>query len=377
MMGFLFKHLKSMQHLVVLSLFFLLFKSSCKHKEISNFEPNQENDPYIIFKLLGNRNKSPTPGGKSKIISMMKTLGYTPNESGVCYGMAYMGVQAAIRKNIAGFVSRVEKIKRGDYDSLVEKTKRTESLTQKESSEKLDLLGFLDGVTMYTDFGKLPNFGGQDWKKNYKNFNKDLPKIRATVGSVSTEQMREMIRHVLNAEVPIALTFINNDHTTALLKGTPDHVLFVDHDTLELLEDSELGASTVLRAMPDLLSVEQITLDTLEPPMAFEKILNSVRKEQKSTQLVRAAINGHLDIVKYLVEQGNIKASASIKEGTSKGLTPLYVAAQSGHLDIVKYLVTERGVDASAPIKKGPEKGKKPLDIAKDFDIKKFLRDGK
>ena len=52
-----------------------------------------------------------------------------------------------------------------------------------------------------------------------------------------------------------------------------------------------------------------------------------------------AAQNGHLDVVRHLVEAGADKDKAD-----NQGTTPLYVAAQNGHLDVVHHLV-EVGAD--------------------------------
>ncbi|OUM61687.1 hypothetical protein PIROE2DRAFT_26240, partial [Piromyces sp. E2] len=52
-----------------------------------------------------------------------------------------------------------------------------------------------------------------------------------------------------------------------------------------------------------------------------------------------ACKNGHIDVVKYLVEQG-----ANIHQENYNYDTPLYIACKNGHEDIVKYLV-EQGAD--------------------------------
>ncbi len=46
-----------------------------------------------------------------------------------------------------------------------------------------------------------------------------------------------------------------------------------------------------------------------------------------------AAVSGHLDVVKYLVEKG-----ADVKAADNDGWTPLHWAAELGLLDVVKYL---------------------------------------
>jgi ankyrin repeat protein len=47
-----------------------------------------------------------------------------------------------------------------------------------------------------------------------------------------------------------------------------------------------------------------------------------------------AAQNGHLDVVRHLVEVGADKDQAQ-----NQGATPLFIAAQNGHLDVVRHLV--------------------------------------
>ncbi len=59
------------------------------------------------------------------------------------------------------------------------------------------------------------------------------------------------------------------------------------------------------------------------------------------TALLYAATNGHLEIVKTLVEN-----HAYIDSSPDNGLTPLMMATRGGHLSVVKFLL-EEGADAS------------------------------
>ena len=77
------------------------------------------------------------------------------------------------------------------------------------------------------------------------------------------------------------------------------------------------------------------------------------------TPLHHASYRGHLDVLRYLVEQGaTIDKTTAIKVGN---YTPLACAAANGQLQIVRYLL-EQGADRD----KADGKGQTPLhDAAK------------
>ncbi len=57
----------------------------------------------------------------------------------------------------------------------------------------------------------------------------------------------------------------------------------------------------------------------------------------RATALMFAAEEGHIDIMKLLLEQG-ADANAAHTEGLMKGRTALMAAASNGHIGIVKLL---------------------------------------
>jgi len=84
------------------------------------------------------------------------------------------------------------------------------------------------------------------------------------------------------------------------------------------------------------------------------------------TPLSIAADKGHLEIVKYLVEQG-----AQLNQADRLDNTPLHIAAGKGHLEIVKYLVKKR-----ANVDQINGYGRTPLYAAAErgrFEIVKYL----
>ena len=56
---------------------------------------------------------------------------------------------------------------------------------------------------------------------------------------------------------------------------------------------------------------------------------------------LHACEEGHLDVAKYLVEEG--KADPSCQD--ENGVTPLHLAIFNGHLQVVQYLILEKQCD--------------------------------
>ena len=87
-----------------------------------------------------------------------------------------------------------------------------------------------------------------------------------------------------------------------------------------------------------------------------------------STILHTAASNGKLDVVKYLIEE----KGADYKTPDTNGSTILHYSAENGQLDVVKYLIEEKGADFKTP----DEYGSTPLERAArngKLDVVKYL----
>ena len=110
-----------------------------------------------------------------------------------------------------------------------------------------------------------------------------------------------------------------------------------------------------LREVKRLVEVEQVDLDLC----TYDDV--------RATPLHLASLCGHLDIVRYLLEERN----CDLECRTEYESTPLHCAAMEGSLDIVQYLISERGCDPMC----GNQSGTTSLHIASVFghlDIVRF-----
>ncbi|MCF6777167.1 hypothetical protein L3V83_11395 [Thiotrichales bacterium 19X7-9] len=123
-----------------------------------------------------------------KIRRAMRTLGYHPNEKGVCYGISYMGTQALLRGDFATFKKRIELIHslksrrhlKGSIQRAERKRKLNKPLTEKDNLWLL-IKPFFDGISVYQNSFNdddetvmqniHPMFSRQDYHVGNKLFN--------------------------------------------------------------------------------------------------------------------------------------------------------------------------------------------------------------
>ena len=98
-----------------------------------------------------------------------------------------------------------------------------------------------------------------------------------------------------------------------------------------------------LRTNSLMTAVSQGNVNEVRKLMKYDDTLIRTLDNDGSRALLLAAVNGHLEIMKYLIEECEVDPSAR----NSHGNNALFEAAFNGHLDICKYLVTECGIDPS------------------------------
>jgi ankyrin repeat protein len=123
---------------------------------------------------------------------------------------------------------------------------------------------------------------------------------------------------------------------------------------------NEFGSRTEIEIMSDIKTLFSIKKD-LDP--------NSIKRKDGMTCTLWAVVNGHLAILKYLVEDKGANCDDTIKDNTGKTCT-IY-AALHGHLEVLKYLVDEKGAKCDDTIKDND--GKSCLDWAKSNNRKSVV----
>ena len=101
--------------------------------------------------------------------------------------------------------------------------------------------------------------------------------------------------------------------------------------------------TTGLSASEIHTAVEEGNFNQVKELLEKSPVLLDERNERGSTPLLIASYNGHLNIVKFLMEKG---ADKDIRN--NRGSSALNLAAYGGHLEIAKYLV-ENGLEVDKP----------------------------
>jgi len=107
------------------------------------------------------------------------------------------------------------------------------------------------------------------------------------------------------------------------------------HSSDDLISDDDQSSSE-----PN----EQLMRAIVDGDLITVKLLMEVwyvDPHSNTTPLHLASEYGHLDVVRYLVEETNYDVECRDEDEE----TPLHVAAREGRLDIVQYLIGERGCD--------------------------------
>ena len=91
-----------------------------------------------------------------------------------------------------------------------------------------------------------------------------------------------------------------------------------------------------------ILAAREGNLQKVIDLVANGALIDQSNDDEKHTPMHDAAANGHLDVIRYLVEAG-----ADMEREDYFGSTPLLRAAQQGHTNVVSYLLDMHAKESS------------------------------
>lgn len=326
------------------------------------------------------------------IMECMQQLGYTSDLGGVCFGMAHMGMQAILARDLAIFDQRLQRIhnlyKTGTLKAEVEKARRNPS----SDNPLLEIPPFFDGLELYHQPFLYPYLFESE-----KKLDQNAVLTAPLVMSQSLEKQQGFIKagHFTGAYTQCDLNYyfygllkaIEKNgtkfrHPIAFILRSEDHAVVVgmdpqnkkwclidiNHlptkyfDEINIYElaknvkksfsksDVVVFSSTVYGMAQDEKALEEL-IKQLKNQSEWKKI-HAVDGEKSQTVdscgqlLYLAARDNDVDKVNALLPAARYKKSFNDK-------TALYIAAQKGSLEAVKSLLAAGNGDINIATTEG------------------------
>ena len=327
----------------------------------------------------------------SAILGAMNKLGYTIDEKGVCYGIAFMAVQALLRRDFDAFLLRMKKIQDGSIDQTIKKIilkwKKQDDLSlrpreralYKLNQDEINLLGFFDGIALYfiskNNIINYPSF--QNWRREFQVFSSakkprskssparvpiteeiNLEDIQMKAGLVlnSDENLLNLIQWLQKQEGSLVLALHSLGHTVSLNRNKDGRLYLVNHDYITEIKADSIGVKVIGEAiayqgifLAEVLNHKKLNLVDevdflLETKDDFksQKILSLGEVSQQKIleqSLFLAVKNGYSDLTENILFGLNSIMREKIKDSIYQGFTLLLEASYRGFSDIVDILI--------------------------------------
>ncbi len=312
------------------------------------------------------------------IIEYMRHFNYESNLTGVCFGIANMGLQAILAKDVKSFDKRF-------YD-ISEDFLKGYKLTDEER-EQMRITGFLDGIELFYQANKY-NHLFEEGKAPTKQ---ETMRTAALVMSVKIEEdgglaynadfsgvydKNELIQYlatlkksIINADPPyqdpVAILLGSSNHSITIgFDPSTNDWIFINSKTSKKCLDEEELAGQIMQGF-SLLPDQKIILDsqiysTQKNKTQMESIISDWMKdetwqklhevtdekvefqdEENQSWLHMASRHNQPELVKKLLE--NKKANPNRQNHL--GVTPLFQAALNGYLDVVNVFMQHPQID--------------------------------
>ncbi len=315
------------------------------------------------------------------LIDYMKKLGYKSNDSGICFGLSHMGLQAILSKDLNTFDERLK--------SIAQDIRNGYTLTERDRNS-LRITNFLDGVEIYFQSREHPELFEPD--KVPKTQRDKISTATAPLvisleiekqggleecasfsGVYNNEELTDYFQSLKKSiensdppyKNPVAFELGNVNHSISVgYDPIEKKWIFIDANSLPIQyldNDADIAKAVIGGFANDPKLDEKVIFSTTayathENKDSFSKImsqwiessswkkLHEVSTEKLNTQdqsggswLYSTAKTGDYDVVKELLEK---KADPNINN--EQKVTPLFIAIQEGQLDIVKELLRHK-----------------------------------
>ncbi|MCF6777641.1 hypothetical protein L3V83_13810 [Thiotrichales bacterium 19X7-9] len=297
----------------------------------------------------------------SKILELMEAAGYQVNEQGMCYGIAHVAIQSALRGKFDEYKVRLETI-----------NNKSGQINIKDKQDR-NILGFFDAIVLYhnsftndlakTDLEEIKNNFGkfyknrQDASSGNAILNEDEGKEAISQGIYpvkksiqvfnSGDEIGQFLTKDREGNSPYAISLGILDHRMAIVFNN-NQWHFVSHDMVESTEGEKITDAFIAKVFQEFAdskgAVEVIRYQS-RPTNEVEYILPIKEAMLNKYVLFLALQKGHADAVEKFIE--GIKSlnlsTEDLKEllfsKKSNGTPGLFMALQNGHADAVEKFI--------------------------------------
>ncbi|MED7818914.1 MULTISPECIES: hypothetical protein [unclassified Francisella] len=311
------------------------------------------------------------------LLELQKALGYKVSEGGMCYGIAYMAIQAIIRNQLGTYIERINlldsliKFQGGNEKEAIDKLvndikqaelkradKQTRQILAPHENKLLDILAWLDGVQIYhgLDFKSI---GKSKYYVNYQDYQRSTNFFGSNdegyqkiflqskdVCLLTRKKIYEIYNKITNSNKSIAFSITRPGHIIAIGKSkSHNDIYLINHNHHSIINSVDQAFNLVYRSCFEGVISEDKAISILEfsdtPSTNINSYFNfdtlSLTDKNKQDLLYIALREGHTQAVqnytKYILENQKYKLLNTNNKDDFPGL---YVAMQNGHIETVK-----------------------------------------
>ncbi|OIN84423.1 hypothetical protein KX00_1033 [Francisella sp. TX07-6608] len=301
------------------------------------------------------------------LLKLQKKLGYDVDAKGMCYGIAYMAIQAIIRDDLVTYISRIEYLEKkllqhnNNQDAAIneivekinvayEKRKNKQNLDCDEI-KLLDILNWLDGVQIYHNYNNVLS-GGQNYEiatdffsantNQKEKENRKIFVIAKELNMLTKELINDIFDKIDNSKDPIAFSLSTPSHIISIGKSASYKPIYLINHSIHkhIVSRRSLYSEVFCAFNYSNVALSIFRYSYQEENISIKYVTNNLDKEDLCKLLCLALQNGHAEAIKVYIEGiinlPGINKQQLLAAKAQDGMPGLYVALQQGHSEAVK-----------------------------------------